>query len=175
MATIQIHVQSYKSVRGDEGDCFEAVITVDGHRLAVFNDGNGGGNDYRCAHRYGRPAKQAELDAYTAGIAALEAAARAHDTAEAAKNGDTNHDPSWWSLTADVLVEDAVNRFQTSKRLTRWLKQKVVLVEGKSLFTCRLAPTPENIAKVIARNPNARILNSLPFDAALDAVLAVSA
>lgn len=167
--TTKIEVINYKAVRGDEGDCFDAVVTINGHRLAVMSDGNGGGFSYHAAKPYGRPAKQSELDAYEAAMKALEAAARAQvavENVELEAKGEKPHNPDWWSLTADCIVDDAFAAFAEAKRLRRLLKSHVLFVSAQGIRQMKVpkGDTVEGAAGYVRKRHGEAtvILNALP-------------
>lgn len=90
----------------------------------------------------------------------------------------TNMPPLTLSFSSDTLPMDLeswcgeqVVKHETEKELRRMLSAKAVYVDGGKCYAVKApykAALPQVIERLKTTRPNARVLNTMPFDAALD-------
>jgi hypothetical protein len=171
----KIEMKGYRSCRSNEGDAYSYALHVNGKRVAdVQYDGWGGPVDFRWLP--GTNAVKAALYAHVqplvvARVAAEEAALRTKHTKH-----PQGMEWGWWAgcLQEDpqAALEEHLNHQQASVKALASLKRRVaksivVVREGDApgtSYTVAAAPTPENIARVEARESakKGRVLNTRP-------------
>lgn len=142
----------------EETNCYEATLYVDGKRFAtVGNEGRGGADRVHpvegATNATAFHAKLAEINAWLAAN---------HPGIDMSEYGK---EPIPCDL--ELWCGEQVNIFLASKELKRRIKRKVMLVEDGKVYEVKLDPSAANLARVQAKYPTAKILNALPFDAAL--------
>ncbi|MGD9643840.1 MAG: hypothetical protein AB7V08_14010 [Elusimicrobiales bacterium] len=152
-------ITKVKTFRGDEGHGFNATLLFNGKPVADVDDMADGG-----MYRWRWLAKdraQARVDE-----AALEAHVKTLPPLEI--NG------SPLAMDADLFVSCMVEDINIAKQIARWCKTSVAWVEGRDIRRTKAPPSPALIANVAKNYPAAQILNTMPADAALALVKAVS-
>ena len=71
---------------------------------------------------------------------------------------------------ADMLISDLVNRWLSARDLKKALKKKVVFVSDHNRLMELTPLTPANLARMSGK----QVLNTMPFEAALDLYLSMA-
>lgn len=72
-------------------------------------------------------------------------------------------------MSLELLIGQLLGRHLFDKKFRRKLSSRVVAIEGEEIFewTTKFKPTPENCATIAKKHPNAKVLNLLPEEEAL--------
>lgn len=153
-------IAKLKTFTGMEGQGFNADLLHEGRKVAfVIDDACGGPLMFHWAS----DADKVMLDAYAATLPA--------ETTIYA-SGPFTSQPD-----AETVVNDLINLHLNAKRLKRSLKNKVMMLcaDGQIRELTKVKPTADIIARAIAKYTDAKVLNVLPFEQALDLYMAVTA
>lgn len=152
-------LKSVKTFRGRQGQGFNATLLFNGKPVAAVDDmADGGIYHWRwlAADRAQARADEAALEAHIKTLPPLEV------------NG------SPMEMDADLFVSSLVEDISIAKQIARWCKTSVAWVEGRHIRRTKAPPSDALIANVAKNYPAAQILNTMPADAALALVKAVS-
>jgi len=72
-------------------------------------------------------------------------------------------------MSLELLIGQLLGRHLSDKKFRRKLSSRVVAIEGAEIFewSSKFKPTPENCAAIAKKHPNAKVLNVLPVEEAL--------
>lgn len=72
-------------------------------------------------------------------------------------------------MSLELLIGQLLGRHLFDKKFRRKLSSRVVAIEGAEIFewSTKFKPTPENCATIAKKHPNAKVLNLLPAEEAL--------
>lgn len=163
-------IASVRTFRGMETEGFNAALFRDGRKLAtLINEGNGGLTKFEWVERgrlaliNGRPAtiEEARLHEYASGLPEVPAGP-----------GD---DGAALRMDSGLFVELLVERTEEEKRFRKMLKARVVLLEGRKLFSMNVMPIERNLAVARQKYPEAQVLNVMPEAAALALIFQTAA
>lgn len=147
----------YSEFASHETHCFEATVYVDGKRFCtVQNDGSGGPDNFW-------PLKTepgAQVGFYKR-VKEIEA--------ELAKEKvDVDGTGKYWvENSLEIEVGNRVNEWLNLKEAKKLLKKVAYRKPGGEIFTCNLAPTEDNLAKVKRQkwwSDDFVMLNTLPIE-----------
>ena len=148
------NVKHYPSM-SEETLCFEATIYINGKSAGrVSNRGYGGCNSYD------NHTTEATLNAYAKTLPKFESVV----------SDPTTNLPMLLEQDADMLISDLVNRWLSARDLKKALKKKVVFVSDHNRLMELTPLTPANLARMSGK----QVLNTMPFEAALDLYLSMA-
>jgi hypothetical protein len=145
---LELKAIKYAKFMSQETACYEGKIYVDGKFFATaINEGQGGPDAYHRNLNYKGDwnAKFKEIDAFFARLPKL----------------DSEYFPDGMEQTLELWCGKQLDRQLAKRDLYRLFKTKILYTEdGSTMYTTGF----ENNARIKVREPNATILNDLPFD-----------
>jgi hypothetical protein len=174
---MKIEIKGYRSCRGMEDNAYSYTLWCEGRNVAdVHYEGTGGPVFFRWKDE----SAKAPMQAFAQPLAV--ARAETQEAATRAKVGPGAEHPQglewgWWPdhlrKDAQAALEDYLFWMQENKAimasLKRRMKKNVLVVRAGQApgeyLAVSVAPTPENIARIAAREKKATVLNTLPESA----------
>lgn len=160
----------------DDGYFIDAVVEVDGHRVAYHDGGYGGGGEFRAAHPRGRSPTAQEEAAAKRAEAILEAYAATFPETVIEIDGKpalVRGEPVLHRPDAEEILCAELDRADAFKRFERRLRSAVmVYVEGRGVVEYalrqkgRVWPAAQVIEVAKRNHPGCVVLNALPTEEA---------